>query len=324
MVIGGLDVGTTGCKIALYDENGAHLHTYYQEYDVRRNGGEHEISFLDVKVGVLALLKQAVSEYRVEALGVTSFGESFVMLDDDDEILAPAMLYTDPRGAEECRELCWSLGEEQLTLLTGVKPNQMYSIAKMMWLKKHKTHLFKQCKRILLGEDFIVYAYMLETVGELYADDTCTSKAQKLKKVIRQRSYTDKFFCDNEIYQDGNLVLSGECTETCQYYAFFTGVATRELYPELWQIITDQFGPDRMKKGLLPEIHPSNAFIGNYLRMILLNQYGKREQMLEELKGYFLYMADNTGTLWEMRDEKGSCNHGFASYAAALIGECFV
>lgn len=157
MIIGGLDVGTTGCKIVLYNEKAELLATYYNEYNAVHKNGQHEIDFKDVKSGVLDLLKNAVSEYKIDALGVTSFGETFAMLDEDDNILAPSMLYTDPRGQEECSFLCEKVGEEKLTLLTGVKPHPMYSISKIMWHKNNNPDIFIKCKRILLGEDFIVY-----------------------------------------------------------------------------------------------------------------------------------------------------------------------
>lgn len=157
MVIGGLDVGTSGVKIALYTEKGENLKTYYKEYDVKRQNGQHEIDFLDIKNGVLDLLKKAANEQKIDALGVTSFGETFAMLDENDNILAPSMLYTDPRGEKECESLCKAVGEEKLTLLSGVKPHPMYSIFKIMWLKNNIPDAFLKCKRILLGEDFIVY-----------------------------------------------------------------------------------------------------------------------------------------------------------------------
>ncbi len=157
MVIGGLDVGTTGCKIALYDEKGINLKTYYKEYNVTRQNGEHEIDFNNVKNGVLELLSSAVKDYKIDALGVTSFGETFAMLDEDDNILAPSMLYTDPRGEAQVAHLCEKFGEEKLTLLTGVKPHPMYSISKIMWLKENRPDAYAKCKRILLGEDYIVY-----------------------------------------------------------------------------------------------------------------------------------------------------------------------
>ena len=43
MYIGGLDIGTSGCKIAVFDENGKFVKCEYTEYDVKRGGGLHEI-----------------------------------------------------------------------------------------------------------------------------------------------------------------------------------------------------------------------------------------------------------------------------------------
>ncbi len=158
MIVGGLDVGTTGCKIALFDRNGKNVKTYYQEYSVSRSNGEHEINLANVKDGVFALLKQACAEFEVTAIGVTSFGETFAMLDETDMVLAPSMLYTDPRGSEQVAYLCNKLGTEYVTGITGVKPHPMYSIGKMMWLKEEKPELYQSAKRILLGEDFMIYS----------------------------------------------------------------------------------------------------------------------------------------------------------------------
>ncbi len=155
--VAGLDVGTTGCKIAVFDSWGKNVAVYYTEYDAKHSGGLHEIDFSDVKNGVLSLLSKAVKEWHITALGVTSFGESFAMLDKNDNILAPSMLYTDPRGKEQCKFLEKTVGREKMTLVTGVAPNEMYSISKIMWLKDEKPDEFSQCDKILLGEDFIVY-----------------------------------------------------------------------------------------------------------------------------------------------------------------------
>ena len=43
MLIGGLDVGTTGCKLTIYNNNGEFIHNEYIEYEVKRQNGEHEI-----------------------------------------------------------------------------------------------------------------------------------------------------------------------------------------------------------------------------------------------------------------------------------------
>ena len=156
-IVAGLDVGTTGAKISLYDEQAALLCTYYTEYDVSRQAGKQEMDFACIAEGVKSLLGKAARQYEITALGVTSFGETFCMLDRDDNILAPSILYTDPRGEEESRLLREAVGEWEMTLLTGVKPHGMYSISKILWHKRNTPELFAACDKILLGEDFIVY-----------------------------------------------------------------------------------------------------------------------------------------------------------------------
>ncbi len=167
----------------------------------------------------------------------------------------------------------------------------------------------------------MLYSAVLRIIGELYNDSVLTEKADKLIDLIRSRSYDGQFFTDNEVRQEDGLHSTGARTETCQYYAFFFGIATPETYPELWKTLVEEFGPNRMEKGIYPDIYPSNAFMGNYLRLDLLTQYGFKEQCLEEIEGYFYDMAEQTGTLWEHMTDLASCNHGFASYAAYLIGK---
>ncbi len=167
----------------------------------------------------------------------------------------------------------------------------------------------------------MLYAMMLEEVAYMYDETELYKKAAKLKELIRLRSFDGTFFCDNEIYKNGVLVSSGERTETCQYYAFFTGVATPEMYPELWNTLIKDFGPQRKQNGVYKDIYPANAFIGNFLRLMLLEKAGLYKQLESEIKGYFSYMAEHTGTLWEHISTTASCNHGFASYVSHFINE---
>ncbi len=161
----------------------------------------------------------------------------------------------------------------------------------------------------------MLYAKMKGVAAELYGDGELAKEADELRNVIRKMSYTEKgFFCDNAYRKDGALELSGEYTESCQYYAFHTGTATPEMYPELWDILVRDFGRDRRSSGKWPEIYFANAFIGNYLRMDLLTMYGSRDVVLKNISDYFTYMAEKTGTLWENEGDHASCDHGFASH----------
>ena len=169
----------------------------------------------------------------------------------------------------------------------------------------------------------MVYGRMLKSVAALYGDAGLAEKAERLFETIRAKSFNGTFFCDNLVFANGDrngaLVPSGECTESCQYYAFHTGVATPETYPELWKILLTDFGPHRKQVNPYPLVAFSNAFIGNYLRLDVLSRYDRSEEIMDNIEGYFYYMAEKTGTLWEIDSDNASCSHGFASYVLCWL-----
>lgn len=162
----------------------------------------------------------------------------------------------------------------------------------------------------------MLYAKFLETLGVLYGDEAVRLKAEALKETIRRTAFDGVYFIDNALRQDGRLVPTKNHTETAQYYAFFTGVATKETYPALYERLTTAFGPGRDPRTQSPDVPVSNAFIGNYLRLEILFRHKAYEQVKNEIRAFFLPMALSTGTLWENMDPGASCCHGFASHVA--------
>ncbi len=169
----------------------------------------------------------------------------------------------------------------------------------------------------------MLYMRMLQAVSRLYGDEALAGKAKKLRRVIRERSLRGSFYTDNERRTPEGLENPGNCTEVCQYYAFFTGVATREEDAGLWEILCRDFGYQRKETGLYPEVAFANAFIGNYLRIELLYRDGRFEEVVDNIRGYFTKMARLTGTLWEHDDTYASCNHGFASHVIYWLAGIF-
>ena len=158
MKIAGLDIGTTGCKCTVFDEQGKYLGKAYRDYPARRAVSGHEVDVSVIMDGVYAVLGEMAKEYPdIAGIGVTSFGETFVMTDEDGNPLHTAMLYTDPRGKDECRELIGAFSEERIAEITGLRPHEMYSISKMMWLKKNRPEIYEKTAYIFLMQDFVVY-----------------------------------------------------------------------------------------------------------------------------------------------------------------------
>lgn len=158
MKIAGLDIGTTGCKVTVFDGNGDQLGKAYADYPSSRETKGHVVDVTKILEGVMDVLAQIAKEHPdIAGIGVTSFGETFVMTDECGNPLHPAMLYTDPRGAEQCAALCEKLGTEQIIRITGTKPHEMYSISKILWMKENQPQIYARARHIFLMEDLVVF-----------------------------------------------------------------------------------------------------------------------------------------------------------------------
>ena len=158
MKIAGLDIGTTGCKCTVFDENGQYLAKAYRDYPVRRKVTGHEIDVSTIMDGVIGAIREMAARYPdIGGIGITSFGETFVMTDEEGKPLHNAMLYTDPRGGKEVKQLSEALGEMHIAEVTGLRPHEMYSLPKLMWIKAHKPEIYAQARHIFLMEDYVVF-----------------------------------------------------------------------------------------------------------------------------------------------------------------------
>lgn len=161
----------------------------------------------------------------------------------------------------------------------------------------------------------MLYVSMLKKIADLYQDERVRDKANLLRKKIRQFSKKSIFYTDH--------LGSDIATEVCQYYAFFTGIASIDEDADLWRILVDEFGENRKDDDPYPGIAQANFFIGIYLRIELLYQNGLYEEVIQNIKDYFYPMAVATGTLWEHTQPSGSCNHGFASYVLYWLDKIY-
>ena len=162
----------------------------------------------------------------------------------------------------------------------------------------------------------MLWAKTLDCAAALYGRTDFAERAARLRETIRRRSFDGAYFHDQELKgQDGRYALNPDRTETCQYYAFFTGVATKKLHSDLWRRMVEGFGPGRTSDG----VFPSDMFFGRLLRLDLLARDGHAAKTAAEIKNYLLGMARESGTLWEFADGHDSRCHAFAAYAALLL-----
>jgi xylulokinase len=157
----GIDIGTSGCKTALFTAEGRLLAWAYAEYDVRRpEPGQAELDSVAVWEKVKRAIRQvaATAAEPIQAISFSSFGEGMVPVSQDRRILGPSIIPTlDGRGAEYLPELAARLDAERLYDLNGNALANIYSLTKLKWLQEHQPELYGHTDQFLLWGGFIPF-----------------------------------------------------------------------------------------------------------------------------------------------------------------------
>ena len=152
-----IDVGTTRCKCQLFDEQGSILEYIAKDYAFKKVEGEIYVDADAIIENVKSMIKTVAKKHDIDSIAVSSFGESFVLLDGEENIIFYPMLYTDPRGEEQARKITKIFGEQKLFSVTGVTAHSMYSICKLLWIKNNYPEVYKKADKVLLIGDYVGY-----------------------------------------------------------------------------------------------------------------------------------------------------------------------
>ncbi len=163
MSVLGIDVGSSGCKASVVDAEGRIVGQAYREYAlVSPAPGMQEIepelvwrAAKDVIARAVGLARRTAAPVR--AISVSSFGESVVPLARDGSVIRNALMYIDARGAEEARMIGEAVGERRVHAITGAPVHSMYSLSKILWLKRNEADTYGRAWKFLLLADFILF-----------------------------------------------------------------------------------------------------------------------------------------------------------------------
>ena len=159
-----IDIGTTGCKCQLFSEKGEILSYLFEEYDFLSIDGYNYVNVREIERRIREMIRKISEKYDISSVCISSLGESFVLLDKDDNVLFYPMLYTDSRGENEAEEIRRVIGDEKAFLTTGVIPHSMYSLSKLLWIKNNRPDIFKKADKVMLICDYFGYILTGERV----------------------------------------------------------------------------------------------------------------------------------------------------------------
>jgi xylulokinase len=149
----GLDVGTTGCKAALFRQDGTVLGTAYEEYDYRApQPGYAELDAPLCGTGSRPDPRRCRSGRNdpVSALAIASMGEAVVPVTRDRHILGPSILNFDERGWNTCQH--WALPSARTPVCPQQQhPGQPLQPDQAMWIRDHQPELYERADFFCIG-----------------------------------------------------------------------------------------------------------------------------------------------------------------------------
>jgi xylulokinase len=135
----GIDVGTSGCRVAAYDPALREVAAATARYQVTRSGSDRvEIDADQVWAAVAGCLRtiNAQLDRSPGALAIAVQGETVLPVGADGEAVAMAPISTDARAVAETAEIKDAVGARRLRVITGQPPHPMFSVGKIAWMRR--------------------------------------------------------------------------------------------------------------------------------------------------------------------------------------------
>ncbi len=250
----GIDVGTSGIKVIIIDENGSVLGEGYAEQDVILLGEgyaeQNPLVWKDsCKAAIREALKNKKSNQDVEAIGFSGQMQGTVFLDKDDRPIRNCIIWMDQRAACEVDEIG--------TLLRASNVNGMEITAnhclntfwapKILWLKKHEPENFEKINKVLFPKDYLA----LWLTGEKAIEVSDASLTYLLD--IQGRKWSDLMFHALGIHKH---IVPDRLLESCH------------VVGKLRKIVAEEFG---LKPGI-PVIAGGGDQLANGIGTGIINE----------------------------------------------------
>ena len=157
----GIDLGTSSVKLLLTDAKESILSEVSESYDVSypKAGWTEQSPELWLKAVENAIPRLLEGQDAESVKGISFGGQmhGLVILDKNDEVIRPCILWNDGRTEKETEYLNTVLGKEKLSSFTGNIAFAGFTAPKILWIKENEPENFAKIKKIMLPKDYIAY-----------------------------------------------------------------------------------------------------------------------------------------------------------------------
>jgi xylulokinase len=158
----GVDLGTSSVKVLLVNHQGAVISEVSRDYPlIHEKAGYSEQDPEHWVTQTVAALKQLVDDSginsdHIEGISFSGQMHGLVLLDENKEVIRPAILWNDTRTTTQCRLIEVILGN-QLLDITRNMALEGFTLPKLLWVQQHEPSLYKKASVFLLPKDYLRY-----------------------------------------------------------------------------------------------------------------------------------------------------------------------
>lgn len=157
----GIDLGTSGTKFLLVAANGEILAENTQSYEVcyPHSGWSEQSPELWYKAALTGLKELLQGQDKSAVRGISFGGQmhGLVVLDKDDNVIRPCILWNDGRTEKQTKYLNEVIGKEKLSEYTGNIAFAGFTAPKILWIKENEPENFAKIAKIMLPKDYLAY-----------------------------------------------------------------------------------------------------------------------------------------------------------------------
>lgn len=157
----GVDLGTSAVKIILMQEDGKVVKTVSKEYPLSfpKPGWSEQNPYDWYEKSVEGIRELAAEIDKHQVAGISFGGQmhGLVILDENDKVIRPAILWNDGRTTKECDYLNNVIGKDKLSKYTANIAFAGFTAPKILWVKENEPENFARIRKIMLPKDYLAY-----------------------------------------------------------------------------------------------------------------------------------------------------------------------
>ena len=167
----GIDIGTSGTKTELFDEELREVASSTVEYPLYQEhplwAEQEPADWWNATVEGIRSVVAGIDAGAVAGIGLSGQMHGLVLLDSDGNVLRRSIIWCDQRTEKECREITEIIGAERLVEITANPALTGFTASKIRWVQNNEPEIWAKTAHILLPKDYIRFMLTGEYASEV-------------------------------------------------------------------------------------------------------------------------------------------------------------